>query len=160
MKVVFNRQGYAIAPLLFDWLKQLWNGNIFRWKVSMILLPIASAAWWSVSKVRDERYSIKAAAKTAVLMELDHKSFHLQNWFWGIIKESSKVFPWQLSSNGWTEVRRAGTAIMAWRVGSEYYHGWIGLTGRRRSRVDLVEQTNHCTSPLVQFIHLFLDPLQ
>lgn len=117
------------------WLTQaVVNGNIFWWKVGMILLPIASAAWWSVSKVRDVRYSIKAAAKTAVLMELDHKSFHLQNWFLGIIKESSKVFSWQPSSNGWTEISRAGTVMMAWRVRISAKHilWWVDRTDCRQ----------------------------
>jgi predicted metal-dependent peptidase len=74
-------------------------------------LPRVAEACAIDKSSRDVRYSIKTAAKTAVLTEFDHMSFQRQNWFLGIIEASAEVTSPQLISTGRTESNKVGTGI-------------------------------------------------
>lgn len=78
-------------------------------KFKMDALPRVSATCAIVRSPRVVRYSIKSAAKTAVLIEFDHKSFQRQNWFLGIMAASAEVVSLHPSNIGRTEVNNAGT---------------------------------------------------
>lgn len=78
-------------------------------KYEMDALPRVSAACAIVKSPRVVRYSIKSAAKIAVLIEFDHKSFQRQNWFLGIIAARAEVVSLHPSNTGRTESNNAGT---------------------------------------------------
>lgn len=78
-------------------------------KYEIDALPRVSAACAIVKSPRVVRYSIKSAAKIAVLIEFDHKSFQRQNWFLGIIVASAEVVSLHPSNTGRTESNSAGT---------------------------------------------------
>jgi len=82
----------------------------------MDALPRVSAACAIVNSPRVVRYSIKSAAKVAVLIEFDHKSFQRQNWFSGIIAARAEVVSLHPSNIGRTESSKAGTNDKALNV--------------------------------------------
>jgi hypothetical protein len=87
-------------------------------------LPRISAARGKEIKDRCERYSIREAAKTAVLNEFDHISFHRQNWFSGMRVARAADTSWQLNKTGCTEARRAGTEKTAslWSASTWWFY--------------------------------------
>jgi len=74
-------------------------------------LPIHSAASGKESSLLVDRYSTSTAAKIAFLNEFVHMSFHLQNWFSGIIVASAPVISPQVVRIGRMDSKMAETAF-------------------------------------------------
>jgi hypothetical protein len=73
------------------------------------VLPRTSFVLANDIKVRVFKYSTRLATKTEVRRELDHISFHLQNWLGGTISANAACVSPQLANTGLTASRIEGT---------------------------------------------------
>ena len=88
--------------------------------------------------------------------EIDHMSFHFQNWFGGMISASADEFVWQLWMIGRTLLSK-GAAVRGSvfrRRGSQREERHTLIWG---SRVKFIEDTCHHTCFLVQVVDFVSD---
>jgi len=99
---------------ILPWLAEQRSDIIAVWSgIRICSRPNISATRGKDIKDRVERYSMNEAAKTVVLNEFDHISFHRQNWFSGMRAARACDTPWQVCKTGRREASRAGTGKTA-----------------------------------------------